>query len=188
MSTCTALTCRDNFQVAFDDLLAEEPKRQMDAIVKQHEKARWKRMMRAFSEMGGWAQVDMGGMMRAQPMIVAEPMPQPAPQVFYADLVQLERQCIQAVGIPPHFMPQAPRRISTADDTRDALVGAAYAAEAVADVTLARTWGIDLAKAEERDHTAMVLTVIKSRKGVPNKNNRVYNVAGTITGRSHGRG
>jgi hypothetical protein len=163
MSTCTALACRDNFEAAFDDLLAQEPQRQREVIAD----ARWKKRM------------------------------QPSAIVFYLDLVHLERQVLNGVGIPPHLMTVEHRR----RDREDALGGAAHAARFAAEVRLSLgqaaknfSWGaqeeihqigVDLAAREERDHTAMVMTVIKNREGVPNKNNRVY-LAGSITGRSHG--
>lgn len=75
----------DEFQSAFDDVLAQEPARQSDVVAKALQRARWKKMVFGLGNMHNFA-------------------------VLEADLAALERRVLQGVGIHPDLIVTEPPR------------------------------------------------------------------------------
>ena len=118
MSTCSAIVAtKDEFQAAFEDTLAQEPARQEESLIKQREKARCRKTVEAFQNIVGWANFDMPGIMRAQPLGPYAPMYLPRVEVFCKVLRPVEHvvlSCAVSAGV------------DKAADLKDATVGAAF--------------------------------------------------------------
>ena len=132
------------FDEAFEEVLAAESARQDELVATQRDKARWRKMLHGCLSIGAWAEFDMAGLMRVQPM------PQVRPEIFYVDHAAVERRVAEAVGIPPETVGGMALLYGTEVELRHA---------------------VDLA-VRGKDKTAGMV-VMKSRTG-PNKNNRVY--------------